>query len=150
VKSLAWVAPRYWLPHRLVVPGVLELVDNRLRFTAVGPPPPRAKWDWLVERSGQPDVVERLEQGEAVSVLDVPVSSIEISFPRSEGGGQAKLEAGGGHWRVFFSSPVKTADATQKAIPYGPLAQAGAAIAQLPDLKRARQVGKEWRKALGV
>jgi hypothetical protein len=56
-----------------------------------------------------------------------------------------------GHlWRVTFVNPIKFDAALQRAVPLGPVGQGMSALKQLPDLKRARQVAKDWREALGA
>jgi hypothetical protein len=98
VKSLAWMYPRRVLPDRLYVPGVLELEDGRLRFTAAGQPPQGAKWDWIGERTGQHDVLERVSGGEDVPLFEVPASEVQAKLARLEA--HAALVVNGHLWRV--------------------------------------------------
>jgi hypothetical protein len=47
-------------------------------------------------------------------------------------------------------NPIKFDAALQRAVPLGPVGPGMSALKQLPDLKRARQVAKDWREALGA
>jgi len=99
-----------WLTRSKVdnspVPGILELMDGRLRLTLDGRPPKKTA-RWLDERVGVPGTGERLRNGGAAVVLEVPREQVDAKFPNPLVTPGVYLTANGEEWLVWFMSPTK-------------------------------------------
>ena len=89
------------------VPGVLQLLEGRLSFTASGSAKLTSPQLRILERTArQPGLAERLSQGKDVKVFDVPLDQVdEVVFRWFDFGGGAAFVIGGTHFRLTFLRP---------------------------------------------
>ncbi|WP_214404387.1 hypothetical protein [Pseudonocardia lacus] len=115
-------------------PGVLELVDGRVRFTAAGRGAlTGGQLTELERRSGRVGLVAQLDRGSSVTVFDAPRQAVtEVKFPWYYFGGGMKLTVEKAPYRFSFLQPQNT--------------QEWPGIDGIPG---GRAAGKLWRAALG-
>ena len=82
-------------------PGKLALKDGRLTFTVIAPGGEKNA-RWLEQVTGQQGVAERILNGEAVTVVDVPVAEANPSFPPTALGSALHLMLDGTKYRINF------------------------------------------------
>jgi hypothetical protein len=86
--------------------------------------------EYLEEQTGMTGLATRLEQGEAVQVLEFTPTEAPVSFPATAGGYIAKVDVQGKTWYVALAYP------------------AGGAIQNVLSMKKGRKLAKEWKSAL--
>jgi hypothetical protein len=128
------------------VNGVLELVDDTLRFTAV------AGGDRLaqdLERLAEkPGLAEQLRSGEQVVALEIPRGEAGVAFSRLQAGAIMKLRARGKTWRFAFYNYARASSGSKAASADLAVGQMGRAAVGAASQLQGRAAAKPWREAL--
>jgi hypothetical protein len=123
-EGQAWLTKSKVNPFH--IPGQLWVDAARIRFT-LAPAASEGSLGWLEEALGQPNLKQRLKDGEQITLFDAERSQVETSFPVVSGGAAAEMKIDGRQWMVWFSFP-------------------GSSVLSLIS---GRKAAKQWKGVLG-
>src|SRR4051812_43779471 len=88
------------------VAGEMALADGTVMVTVTGGKGCVGSMrSYLEEQTGTPGLADRLEAGEAVTVLEFAPAEASVSFPKTAGGYIAKVEVHDKTWYVALAYP---------------------------------------------
>jgi len=123
-----------------VVPAILTLEHDRVRVRTSEPVSERTAQN-VAKLAEQPLLIQQLQSNSEVTILDVPLSSVEASFSKAAFGSVLYLRVADRKWKLALYPPQ-------------PQGVGIGAIVTLPILLSAmakgRRAGRAWREALAA
>lgn len=148
MKNSIQLCTEAWLLIGLTgsVPGKLKLSEGRLSFTALGCGTLWKRELQKLEQSvAKPGIAERMDQGKAALLFDIPLSEIQVNFPWYYFSGGMKIKVGGIQYRFSFGRPANT----QMPVEMGNIPRTALKVGeQLLEIGTMRERGKAWKAAM--